>query len=236
MTMAERPVFIPSKTQTHFVDEILFSFTWNPGFAPIQKKRNVAAMHKAAELAGVSPLLEISTKSEEPLGQRLSAFSLKVEHTSRGTIPLESAYQGSKVFENGGPFVDLYDADPRAAKKDSRIRSSGKIKGFLYESFYFPSETMTAFYDWLYIKSLVSHLDFLDHLNYYYGFTDIEFNPARQLNCQARSCALLVSLKKRGNLAAALESPESFIEITAGYCVRDCDSRKQSGEEGFLYS
>ena len=28
------------------------------------------------------------------------------------------------------------------------------------------------------------------------GFTDIEFNPERSINCQARSCALLVTLLK----------------------------------------
>jgi hypothetical protein len=33
----------------------------------------------------------------------------------------------------------------------------------------------------------------LARLNKYVGFTDIEFNPSKSINCQARSCALFVS-------------------------------------------
>ena len=46
----------------------------------------------------------------------------------------------------------------------------------------------------------------------YAGFTDIEFNPRRSINCQARSAALFLSLMKRGALDAALQSPSSFIQ------------------------
>ena len=45
----------------------------------------------------------------------------------------------------------------------------------------------------------------------YWGFTDIEFNPQRSINCQARSAALFLSLMKRGELDEALQSPSAFI-------------------------
>ena len=47
----------------------------------------------------------------------------------------------------------------------------------------------------------------------YTAFTDIEFNPKKSINCQARSCALYVSLVKNKLLDIALESEEVFLEI-----------------------
>ena len=146
--MAKRPVFLPLGKNEHLVREISFDFFWNPGFAPVQKKKNVIALHEAAEKKGLSPLLEISSKSEEILGQRLSAFSLEVE-TEIGKISLEAAFQGSKVFEEGGPFTDIYKKSSREAKKDPRIRNSGKLIGFNYFGVEWPIIPKTAFYDWL---------------------------------------------------------------------------------------
>ena len=126
--MAERPVFIPLVDKTELVQEISFSFTWHPGFAVSQKKKNIKALHEAAAQDGLSPLLEISTKSEDELGRRLSAFNLKIQVAEDRVIPLECAFQGGKVFRDGGPYLDLYDVSPKAAKKDERLRTSGPLK------------------------------------------------------------------------------------------------------------
>jgi len=85
-------------------------------------------LNTSAAVRGLSPLLEVSTKSDEKLGQRLSAFNLKV-FAEKSEVAFESAYQGSKVFSNGGPYTDLYNAEPRDAKRDLRIRDSGTIVG-----------------------------------------------------------------------------------------------------------
>jgi len=212
--MASRPVFIPLSEADHLVKELNFEFKWNPGFAPIQKKKNVSALHEAAKIKGVFPLLEISSKSEELLGQRLSAFSLKIE-TKIGPISIESAFQGSKVFELGGPYTDIYEKDSRGAKKDERIRNSGKLICFNYFGMKWPLVPKTAFYDWLYLTALKPHQEYLKKRFEYKGFTDIEFNPEKSINCQARTCALLVSLLKLNALDHALSSQEQFIEIVA---------------------
>src|SRR6266404_1541057 len=188
--MAERPVFIPWPTGLRLVKEISFHFQWNPGFAPVQKKKNVRALHEAARIGGYTPLLEVSTKSDVRLGERLSAFNLKVKHDAFGEMPLECAFQGSKVFEGGGPHTDLYSMDPRAARHDPRIRSSGPLLEFRFNGFTFPNEPKTAFYDWLYITAIFPHRVYLARLKKYAGFTDIEFNPEKSINCQARSCAI----------------------------------------------
>lgn len=212
--MASRPVFVAAGKPEHLVREIPISFSWNPGFAPVQKKKNVAAMHEAARSEGLSPILEVSTKSDEAIGQRLSAFNLKVE-TPAGKISIESAYQGSKVFDRGGPYRDIYGMDSRSAKKDPRLKESGALKGFDFFGQKWPLIPKTAFYDWLYISALEPHEEFLHRLFVYQGFTDIEFNPERSINCQARTCALLVSLIKLGALKGALRSQGDFIAMIA---------------------
>lgn len=214
--MAERPIFIPAPESPELVKELSMRLTWHPGFAPSQKKKNIIALHEAASRAGYAPLLEVSTKSEEKVGQRLSAFSLKV-NSGMGKLPLESAFQGSKIFERGGPFTDLYRADVRDAKRDFRLKESGRLTGFKFESISFPLEPKTIFYDWLYITALYEHREWLrGHIFHYAGFTDIEFNPERSINCQARSCALLVTLMKKEWLDEAVSSPGAFIELLSG--------------------
>lgn len=210
--MAERPVFVPFGEVEHLVEEVQIEFEWNPGFAPVQKKKNVLAMHESARMRGLYPLLEVSSKSEELLGQRLSAFSLKIE-TAIGAISIEAAFQGSKIFEKGGPYTDIYGKDSHSAKKDVRTRESGHLIGFDFFGQKWPLIPKTSFYDWLYLTALSPHQDYLKKLYKYKGFTDIEFNPQKSINCQARTCALLVSLLKLGALNEALKSQEDFINM-----------------------
>ena len=120
--MAERPIFVPSLDASGFVKEISFNIPWHSGFAPVQKKKNIKELHDAAAAAGYAPLLETSTKSDDRLGQHLSAFHLKVHNDHLGEVPLECAFQGSKIFERGGPYVDLFRVDVRTAKRDPRLR------------------------------------------------------------------------------------------------------------------
>jgi len=211
--MAERPVFIPHMERGRLVEERSFAFDWNPGLSPSQKKKNVAALHASAARSGCAPLLEVSSKSDEEIGQRLSAFNLKIEIAGNPLIPLESAFQGSKVFEHGGPFNDLVHVDGRDAKRDRRLSESGKLTGFFFEGQNFPLVPKTLFYDWLYIRALYPHGDWLRRLSRYKGFTDIEFNPEKSINCQARSCATFVSLQERGILEKCVMSPSYFMTI-----------------------
>jgi hypothetical protein len=211
--MAERPVLIPSPDESGFVDVRSWSFLWSPGFALVQKKRNIKALHEAAARAGYSPLLEVSTKSDDELGRQLSAFNLKVQTEHAGEIPLECAFQGGKVFQHGGPYVDLYGAEPRDAKRDQRLQESGGLVGFQFENQRFPLEPKTAFYDWLYLNALYRQQEALAPLFQNAGFTDVEFNPDRSINCQARSCALFVALTKSNLLDEALSSAAAFVRL-----------------------
>lgn len=211
--MAERPIFVPATSSSGLVEEVFFEISWHAGFSTAQKQRNIDELHATARSAGFLPLLEVSTKSKAKAGRHLSAFHLRVRSARHGDIPLECAFQGSKVFEHGGPFTDLYTRDAKEAKRDERLRSSGQLIGFQFEGLSFPIEPKTVFYDWLYATSLFPHREWCKRLYLYAGFTDIEFNPHRSINCQARSCALFLTLMKRKILDHATESPENFLEV-----------------------
>ncbi len=213
--MAERPVFVPSSSGRLLVQEVMISFPWHAGMAPSQKKKNVAELHKAAGERNLSPLLEISSKSESEGGRRLSAFHQVLRVNGHETT-VECAFQGSKVFENGGPFTDIYAMTSREAKRDDRTRNSGRLIGFSFEGEDFPLSPATAFYDWLYINALFPHREWLKRLGQFAGFTDIEFNPERSLNCQARSCAMFVALESRGELEEAIQSFGIFMSAVEG--------------------
>jgi hypothetical protein len=220
--MAERPVFIPAPDAPGLVRERSLTITWAGGFAAVQKQKNVKALHSAAAAIGIGPVLEASTKSERRLGQHLSAFHLKVK-LADAEMPLECAFQGSKVFEKGGPYTDLYLTDARSAKRDPRLHESGGLIAFEFDGHRFPLEPKTVFYDWLYINAISPHRDYLNCLDAFAGFSDIEFNPQKSLNCQARSIALFVSLRKTKLLDEAISSPESFIKIMSRYVRRGMD-------------
>jgi hypothetical protein len=210
--MAARPVFVPSDADGYLVDEVYVDFRWHPGLAPSQKKKNVVELHAAADRRGLAPLLEISSKSDEKVGKHLSAFNLRVDLDGR-ELPLENAFQGSKIFTDGGPYQDLYDAEPGDARRDPRVRNSGKIIAFRFGSTTYPSEPTTGFYDWLYLRALHTHASWLrDRTSMYAGYTDIEFNPERSINCQARSFALLKALDNRETLS---QVAEDFWALTA---------------------
>jgi hypothetical protein len=117
------------------------------------------------------------------------------------------------VFEFGGPFTDLYFSDPREAKRDIRLRESGRLVGFSFQRIDFPLFPKTAFYDWLYIRAIFPHRAYLARLHPYAGYTDIEFNPERSINCQARSCATFVALDRAGMLEECATSFEAFARI-----------------------
>lgn len=213
--MALRPIFLPKTFGGVGVEERMLEFSWHPGMAKSQKQKSIRELHATASACGISPVLEISSKSEEPLGVALSAFNLRITTKVKNSVfTVETAFQGSKVFERGGPFKDLIGMDSRLAKKDIRLKESGNLVGFEFFGKQFPLVPRTYFYDWIYINALQQNDDLAVQVASYKGFSDIEFNPSRSINCQAYSAALYLSLLRGGLLSDALSSPERFLELT----------------------
>ncbi len=209
--MANRPIFT-STNNDRFFEQKDIEFKFYNGFSIVQKAKSINSLHKAASNEGIDNILEVSTKSNSKLGWALSAFNLMVDFYDR-KIPLECAFQGSKVFENSDPYNDLYEVEPIRAKKDERLKNSGNIIGFEFEGEFWENEPKTAFYDHLYIRSLYNnHKNLIDELLNYDAFTDIEFNPKKSISCQAKTCAILVSLVKQNKIKEAIESKSQFIK------------------------
>jgi len=213
--MARRPVFLPLLSGPPLVEEVVLDFEWHAGFAKSQAQKSIASLHAAAKERGLSPVLEISSKSNQPLGVSLSAFNLTLQLQDR-RMSVESAFQGSKVFEGGGPFHELYDASSRDAKTDERIRSSGKLIGFNLLGEEWPTEPLTCFYDWLYISALTQHPDAAREVLKFSAFSDIAFNPEKSINCQARSAAVYVAVARQRLIAHALKGKDSFLALFIG--------------------
>src|ERR1043165_7007543 len=104
--MAQRPIYIANLDEGPLVRIRPITFQWFPGLSVSQKQKSIDALHAAAaQLAGIGKVLEISSKSRTPLGIALSAFNLPLAPAQEHGPCVECAYQGSKVFEHGGPFV-----------------------------------------------------------------------------------------------------------------------------------
>jgi len=213
--MAQRPIYIPCITGSEFVRTQMVEFQWFPGLSKTQKQQSILSLHESAKIRfNLKSILEISSKSEIELGVKLSSFNLKFTTKKYNrTFSVESAFQASKVFENGGPFYDILEKTSKEAKMDERLRSSGKLINFKFFGKEFPLEPKTLFYDWLYINALLTNEGLKDELIKFDGFTDIEFNPSKSINCQAHSAALYVSLLKRKLLEKAASSVKEFTDI-----------------------
>ena len=197
--MASRIVFLP-KYEDPWYEEKVVTFEWVPGMAKSQARKSISNLHEAAQtqLELRNPL-EISTKSNTDLGVSLSAFNLKLDVDTQ-FVSIESAYQSSKVFKNGGPYRDILNFNSYDAKKDERLKNSGELIGFEFEGNEWNVTNSPNFYDYLYIRALT---DFEDKklIQEFDCFTDIAFSQTSlkyknnlSFNCQARSVAIYLGL------------------------------------------
>ena len=148
--MAERPVFIAYKDMAKpYFEEVNVAFTYFPGFAVSQKQKSLNSLHaNALENHKNWKILEISTKSTEPLGVRLSAFNLCfIDEETGFQYPLENVFQSSKTYVNGGPFRDMLSLSPKDSKRDIRHHSSGDLVCFTWKNWKCALEPKTMFYD-----------------------------------------------------------------------------------------
>lgn len=223
--MANRPVFISiENNENDFVKRINVDFTWYPGFSKKQKQKSIKSLHesflKENYNINQNEILEISTKSPDDFGVKLSAFNLEIELKSIKTT-VESLFQSSKVFEKGGPYRDIIEKTSLEAKKDNRIRNSGDLIKFRFNKRDWPLEPKTVFYDWIYMKALSQNKNYTKQIMKYKAFTDIEFNPKRSINCQARSAALFISLKKMNKLNTFLSDIDKYLDYFTSKTDKD---------------
>lgn len=212
--MANRPFFLPDYTQSNFVKKENVEFKYYNGFSVAQKQKSIASLHHAiSKEYGYERILEISSKSKDQLGIDLSAFNLMMaDKKLNQRFSVECAFQSSKIFENGGPFLDLLSKTSLEAKKDQRLKEAGKLQKFIFYNQEWDLLPLTAFYDWLYINALNMNPQYHESLSNYEAFTDIEFNPKKSINCQANSVAMFLSIKNKG-LLSEIKNPDTFLKL-----------------------
>ena len=204
--MTMRPIFVPRSGRGALVETVPIDIGWHGGFSISQKQKNIFALHEKATQIGISPVLEISTKSPEELGKRLSAFNLRIE--INGTMrPLESVYQSSKVFSESGQQIQLLEFGPFEAKRLVRNLGVGQVVAFRFMGKDYPIEPKNAFYDWLYIRAIAPHEEWLKRNLNFAAYSDIEFTPGKSINCQGRAVAEFHALSLRG---AAMDCAYDF--------------------------
>ena len=190
-------------------DEEIVEFTYVKGMAFSQKCKNVLSFHSSIQKQFPSAkLLEISTKSYNPLGVALSAFNLTLDG-----CPIECLYHSSKVFTDGTDFEFLKTYLPRDAKRYVRENGDRVLKCYRYNGKEISLDTRTLFYDFIYICALMQHPEVSSVLVEYDLFTDIEFNEKKGLNCQARSCAIYSYMLRTGSVDKYMGSMEDFEKI-----------------------
>ncbi len=231
--MATRICFVSTPNNIKAYDEIDIEFEFFNGFAITQKQKSIKSMHK--EIKRISSnlnVLEVSTKSLQSLGVQLSAFNLKFYDEYVGKeFPIENIFQSSKAFEMGGPYRELLYVHPKDAKRDEKLKTSGKMTHFEFNDQKWGLEPKSFFYDWIYIKSVSQNKDLIKQLIEYNAFTDIEFNHKKSFNCQARSAAIFVSLYKNKLLDKVLQD-KSILE--AAYGNKKGDSFGQLSIDGLI--
>ena len=229
--MAIRKIFIPDQTRIGVIEKQV-EFQWYPGLSFSQKQKSVQSLHDACKHLGIENILEISTKSFDLLGQKLSAFNLMTTlPKTNKKITIESAFQGSKVFEKSGPYTDIYEKKSIEAKKDIRLKTSGNLCSFDFCGQKFSIKPKTFFYDWLYVNALFQHKDYLEQIKKFNAFTDIEFNDVKSINCQARSVALCLSLLCNNISEKSIQKSEEFYDITKNYYTNN-DTNKNHHIQG----
>ena len=103
-----------------------------------------------------------------------------------------------KVFENGCQYTDLMLVSPKDAKRDERLKNSGKLTMFRFSGQNFPLIPESLFYNYIYINAIIENEKLAKKILDFNGFTDIEFNPQKSISTQAESAAIYVALAELG--------------------------------------
>jgi hypothetical protein len=232
MPSAIRPVFVPD-TDGVLVLEDEINFTWFSGMSVAQYQRSIASLHEVAARKGWGPLLEVSTRSRDSLGVRLSAFNLKFRTSlTEKPVSVEAAFQSSKLFKGHGNMPHLLTMDDgRAIKAQVGQFRDVPLEGFAFEDRSWELTPTTAFYDYLYLRALCDTLtdrpEIADALAGFRGFTDIAYNPKKSFNCQARSCALFIALGGRVAVSEFVAEPDQLISTMFSHNYQVPDQKEQ---------
>ncbi|MBO1265991.1 hypothetical protein J3A84_13210 [Proteiniclasticum sp. SCR006] len=212
--MAKRLYFIAKPSYQGLIVEKTIHFENFRGQSLNQKHKSIESMHhaiRAFESGG--KILEVSTISPDPLGRKLAGVTLLAETRDGLEVPVMNIFESAKVFEKGGPYRDLLEADPFTVSEDKRLTESGRLLGFHFENVPYSLSPRHLFFDWIYLRALYKRKELHEELASYDMVTDIEYNMQSMFASSARACAYFISLYHAGLLDEVMKDPDSFSRI-----------------------
>ncbi|WP_440097305.1 DarT1-associated NADAR antitoxin family protein [Pseudomonas fragariae (ex Marin et al. 2024)] len=132
--MAERPAFISVTDSEYLVKTTFVTFDWFPGFSVAQKQRSITSLHQnISKTLNIENILEISSKSLTDVGVKASAFNLMIETRNIIESSVSNAHFRQVKFLNIAAHLLIFlDKTSREAKKDERLKSSGRLSEFRF--------------------------------------------------------------------------------------------------------
>lgn len=211
--MAKRILFM-KKNSEPFNEELEIEFDWAPGLNAVCRQRSIDNLQKAAgRIYPCLRILDTSYVSGQKEGVGLSSSNLSITLASGESIPLESAYQGSKMINNMGPYTDLYYTNALKVKSDPRL--NGEVTGFHFEGVDYSAKDPHAFYNWLFCRALSENPELSGQLEKYDAYSNIMV-PVDAEECEARAAAVYEGLRISGKLALCLDNFDTFCNIVNG--------------------
>ena len=176
--------------------------TW---FTPLDRAPFVMEHHGPAGPPANMRVLEISSRSDDPLGRALSAMNLRAAGSDGDRrLPVESIYQAAKCYGHGGPDEPPVPNGFDAKRRDRERRNAGSLRGFQHDGTFWPAASGSAFYDREWIKAAAA-AGATRELARYDAYTDQFHRPGAAVACQARSAAMLVGLDRSRQLGQVYE-------------------------------
>ena len=210
--MAVRKVYLPVSEFPYF-REISVTFPWSNG----SRHQIIQAVQEAFHgLHPDIPALEVSLASPQQEGVGVAAMKLPLRlATQEQEIPVGIIYQASRVFENGGPYLELLQCSRQTVQKERRLQQSGKCIRYQLEGKEFLLEPYPyAFFNWLYGRALQQNPEKAEGILKFGAFTDLDLGSAKKdRNSPARAAAVYVGLAAAGRLSC-LDSYEAFAAET----------------------
>ena len=154
----------------------------------IDKKKAIASFERKLEKIDGKKInhLDINIRNPNLLAKKLAPYQI-----SLGDCKVESIFHASKLFELGGPYLDLEKMPVAKVLNDPRVINSGKVLDFYYDGEFW-REDYEFFYDYLYVSAVKENIDNeeLKELLKYDYFTDIETKYSAEKN-PARAVAII---------------------------------------------
>ena len=177
--------------------------TW---FTPLDRAPFVTEHRSPAGPPANMRILEISSRSDEPLGRALSAMNLRAAGSDGNRrLPVESVYQAAKCYGHDGPDEQPIPNGFDAKRRDKERRNAGSLRGFQHEGTFWPAASGSAFYDREWIKAATA-AGATRELARYDAYSDQFHRPGAAVACQARSAAMLAGLDRSRQLGQVHEA------------------------------